>query len=197
MDRIEFERLALEHLDAVYRMAFHLTRNQESAEDLTQEVYVRALRPKAVDGFQDRTAADGSGGMRSWLFTICHNVFYSQVKREAKAPVAMGELHGASATEQLPDDPPPAWDMASLDWEQVDERLKAAIENLRPEFREVLLLWGVEGLKYREIGEILGVPIGTVMSRLHRARQAVTRALGSDPEAASELGIRAGGSGKG
>lgn len=193
MERKEFEQLALEHLDAVYRMAYHLTRDPQAAEDLTQEVYVRALRPSAVAGFEDRSSEaagrSSSSGMRSWLFTICHNVFYSQIKRAAKAPVALGELHGASETEPMPDDPLPAWDLASFDWEQVDGRLKSLIEGLRPEFREVLLLWGVEGLKYRQIGEILGIPIGTVMSRLHRARRTLTEAMEADPELASELGL--------
>jgi RNA polymerase sigma-70 factor (ECF subfamily) len=59
----------------------------------------------------------------------------------------------------------------------VDDRLKAAIERLKPDYREVLLLWGVEGMKYREIADILGIPIGTVMSRLHRARSILTEEL--------------------
>ena len=64
-----------------------------------------------------------------------------------------------------------------MQWEHVDERLKEAIERLRPEYRTVLLLWGVEGLKYREIAEIEDIPIGTVMSRLHRARSILSNQL--------------------
>ncbi len=179
MERTEFEQLALQHIDAVYRMALHLSRDPEAAQDLVQEVYLRALKPSAVAGFEDRTSEAG-GGMRSWLFTICHNVFYSQLKRAARGPVAVAEFHGASKSERLPDEPPAAWDMASFDWQHVDGKLCKIIEELRPEFREVLLMWGVNGLKYREIGEILGIPIGTVMSRLHRARKAVADALGEN-----------------
>ncbi|MEO0587556.1 MAG: sigma-70 family RNA polymerase sigma factor, partial [Planctomycetota bacterium] len=71
----------------------------------------------------------------------------------------------------------PAWDLASLDWEQVDDRLKAAVQELPDHYREVLLLWAVEGLKYREIADVLGVALGTVMSRLYRARAILTEKL--------------------
>jgi len=87
------------------------------------------------------------------------------------------ELHGAVDESARPDEPAPAWNLESLDWEHVDERIKAAIEGLRPEYRTVLLLWGVEGLKYREIAEIEAVPIGTIMSRLHRARSILAEQL--------------------
>lgn len=179
MEREQFERLALEQLDAVFRLAFHLTRRQDEAEDLVQDVYARAFRPQAIASFEDRSGPDRSqgDGIRSWLFTICHNLFYSKTKRNALGPQSVPELYGEQSTERPPDEPPPAWDLASLDWDQVDGRLKSAIEGLKPEYREVLLLWGVEGLKYREIGTILGVPIGTVMSRLHRARKLVSDAL--------------------
>jgi len=172
MDRQAFEREALSHLEAVYRLAVHLTRNPERAEDLVQDVYVRALRPKAVDTFEER-----GGGMRAWLFTVAHNVFYSKIKRESNAPTAVGEFFSEAADEPPPGEAPPAWDLASLNWDHVDGRLKAAIEDLSNEHREVLLLWGVEELKYREIATILDVPIGTVMSRLHRARKLVADAL--------------------
>jgi RNA polymerase sigma-70 factor, ECF subfamily len=186
MERPEFERLALEHLEAVYRMAFHLTRNADASEDLVQEVYVRALKPGAVAGFQTM-----GGGMRAWLFAIAHNVFYSKAKRDGRGPRSVAEFFGEAGDEALPGEPPPAWDLASLDWEQVDARLKLAIDELRPEYREVLLMWGVEELKYREIAVILNVPIGTVMSRLHRARKLVADRLAEDDGTVAELGIRA------
>lgn len=185
MLRSEFERLALEHLDAVYRMALKLTRNPDEASDLVQEMYLRALR-------SFKTYEERGSGMRPWLFTIAHNAFNSRKKRESKAPIAVEEFFEADQRERAPDAPPPAWDLASLDWEHVDERLKKAIESLKDEHREALLLWGVEGLKYREIAEIMGVPIGTVMSRLHRARRALADELG---ELAAELGFEAGAEG--
>lgn len=194
MERAKFETLALEHLDAVYRMALHLTRRPEAAEDLVQEVYARAFRPKTIDRFVDMSPDDdplsGSGGMRSWLFAITHNVFYSKVKREARQPTAVGEFFAEEGSETPPDEAPPAWSRAELDWEHVDDRLKDAIEELKDEYREVLLMWGVDGLKYREIAEILGVPIGTVMSRLHRARKLLADRLMKEPDAADEMGLR-------
>lgn len=186
MERNEFERLALEHLDAVYRMAFHLTRRPDEAQDLVQEVYVRALRPATIARFEESA---GSGGMRSWLFAICHNLFYTKLKRDARRPVSVDEFYGAASNEPPPDEPPPAFDLSQFDWEQVDGKLKALIDDLKPEYREVLLMWGVEGLKYREIATILEVPIGTVMSRLHRARKLLADQLTSDPQTAGNLGL--------
>jgi RNA polymerase sigma-70 factor (ECF subfamily) len=186
LERVEFEKLALEHLDAVYRMAFHLSRRQEEAEDLVQEVYVRAMRPGVIERFEESA---GSGGMRSWLFAICHNVFYTRAKRASRQPVAVEDFYSASGTESVPGEAVAAWDRASLDWEQVDGRLRSVIDGLKEEYREVLLMWGVDGLKYREIATILEVPIGTVMSRLHRARKLVAEGLVSDEGAMRDLGL--------
>lgn len=181
MDRQEFETKALEHLDAVYRMALQLARHPDEASDLVQETYLKALR--AAERFEER-----GGGIRPWLFKILHNVFYSRLDKAKRQPVLMEDMPGAGANEPTPDEPSPAWDLASLDWEQVDQRLRAAIERLRPEYRTVLLLWGVEGLKYREIAEIHGIPIGTVMSRLHRARNILGAQLAEFAEEKGLLG---------
>lgn len=182
MNRQEFERLALEQMDAVYRMAFHLCHSAERAEELVQEVYVRALRPSAVETFEPE-----SGGIRPWLFVICHNIYYSQGKSAARDAKGSELIDDAVDARPGPDEAPPAWDRATMNWEHVDGRLKRAIERLKPEFREVLLLWAVEGLKYREIAEVLGVRLGTVMSRLHRARRMLADELTSDPSAKDEL----------
>jgi RNA polymerase sigma-70 factor (ECF subfamily) len=194
MERVDFEQQALEHLDAVYRMAFHLARRHEEAEDLVQEVYTRAFRPSAIERFEDNSA-EGGGGMRAWLFAICHNVFYSRIKREARQPAAVDTFFEESGTERRPDEPPPQWDGEPLNTEHIDAALKDAIEELKPEYREVLLMWGVEGLKYREIAAILEVPIGTVMSRLHRARKLLADRLLGDEDAAERLGLRKDGAG--
>lgn len=188
MDRAAFERLALEQLDAVYRMALHLTRHPEEADDLVQDVYARALRPSVVAGFEDRST-DGTGSMRAWLFTITHNVFYTSLKKQARQPQAVGEFFGQTSDEVTPGEASPAWDRSSFDWQQVDGTLKAAIDGLKPEFREVLLMWSIDGLKYREIAAILEVPIGTVMSRIHRARKLLADELLADEGASDTLGI--------
>ncbi len=170
MIRNKFEKLALEHLDAVYRMAMTLSHHPDDAADLVQETYLKALR--AADGFEER-----GGGIRPWLFKILHNVFYTRVSRAKRDPLTVAEFHGLADDDPGPGEPSPAWSLDVFDWEHVDDRLKSAIENLSPEYRVVLLLWGVEGMKYRQIAEIEGIPIGTVMSRLFRARNILAREL--------------------
>lgn len=170
MDRENFENLSLEHLEAVYRLALQLSRHPDEASDLVQETYLKALR--ASERFEET-----GGGIRPWLFKILHNVFYTRLAKAKRGPVSMEALEAAPADDAPPDEPGPAWDLENLDWEHVDERLKTAIEQLRPEYRTVLLLWAVEGLKYREIAQIQEIPIGTVMSRLHRARSILTQQL--------------------
>jgi len=178
--REEFEPLALEHMESVYRMAMQLTRHPDEAADLVQETYLKALRASA--SFEEQ-----GGGMRPWLFKILHNAFYSRVAKEKRGPTSVENFPAEASSEKAPEDPGPAWNLAALDWEHVDGRLKAAIEALSPEYREVLLLWGVEGMKYREIAMIMDVPIGTIMSRLHRARSILARQLTS---LADDSGLR-------
>jgi len=179
LEREAFEQDAMQHVDAVYRMAMQLARHPEDASDLVQETYLKALR--SCGGFEDR-----GRGSRPWLFKILHNVFYSRKRKEKRAPMSVEKFHDDALDEPGPDEPCPAWDLESLDWEHVDERLKAAIDDLKPEYRSILLLWGVEGLKYREIAEIQNIPIGTVMSRLHRARSILATELS---ELAEETGL--------
>lgn len=180
LERGEFERLALEQLDPLHRMAMQICRRHDEAADLVQETYLRAL--KAADRFEDQ-----GQGVRPWMYRILFNTFYTKRKRDNRGPVSVGEFFGEDDRESGPAEPPPAWDLSSLDWEHVDERLKAAIEALKPEYRAVLLLWGVEGMKYREIANIVESPIGTVMSRLHRARKLLADALA---DCAEDLGVR-------
>jgi RNA polymerase sigma-70 factor (ECF subfamily) len=151
-------------------MALQLARHPDEAADLVQETYLKALR--AADRFSET-----GGGMRPWLFKILHNLFFTRVARAKRESASSeGEATVASA-DPAPDEPEAAWDLRDLDWEHVDERIKHSIERLKPEYRSVLLLWGVEGMKYREIAEIQDVPIGTVMSRLHRARSVLMQDL--------------------
>ncbi len=174
----QFRQLALNEMDSLYRMAFHLCRHPDEASDLVQETYLRALNAEAGFELRDR-------GIRPWLFKILHNVFYTRVGK-AKREVTLGDDLRPESVESEIDSPPPAWDLASLDWEQVDERLKHAIEELDPRYRSVLLLWAVEGLKYREVADVLDIPLGTVMSRLYRARAVLSEQLA---EYAAEQGI--------
>ena len=180
MDSAAFRELALAELDSVYRMAMHLTHHPDEASDLVQETYLKAM--KAEDRFELR---DPEKGVRPWLFKILHNAFYTRKGKQKREPTIADDLAPQSVESEL-DAPPPAWDLEHLDWEQVDDRLKHAIEALPEHYREVLLLWAVEGLKYKEIAEVLGVALGTVMSRLYRARSTLSANL---VEYAREQGI--------
>lgn len=170
MDRRELESLALEHLDAVYRLAVHLTRDPNEARELVREVYARALRPRSVEGF-----TPGAAGFRPWLFAIAHQAFFSRGRGKTRSRPAH-EVDTAPA-ERPPEEPPPAWDRVLLDGEQADGRLSAAIDGLSGEHRELLLLWGAERLTYGQIAEIVGLPVGTTMSRLHLARRLIADRL--------------------
>lgn len=172
--------MAMAEIDAVYRMAMHLSRHPDSASDLVQETYLKAF--KSWQTFELRDA-----GIKPWLFRILHNTFFTDRKKRQREPTLGDDLPDPQSNATLPDEAEPAWDLASLDWEQVDDRLKHAIEALPDHYREVLLLWAVEGLKYREVSDVLGVKLGTVMSRLHRAREQLSAALA---ELASEHGIQ-------
>ncbi len=165
----EFRQLAMSELEAVHRMAFHLTRNADDAGDLLQETYLRAFA--AQDTFELR-----EHGIRPWLFKILHTVFYTNIGKRQREPTLAEDLQHEAVASEL-EHAPPCWDLETLDWEHVDERLKHAIADLPPHYRDVLLLWAVESLKYRQIAEVLKVPLGTVMSRLYRARAILSQHL--------------------
>jgi len=162
----EFEKLALEQIDMLYRIARRLTRDPGRAEDLVQETYLRALRGRDKFDLQQY-------GIRPWLLRIMHNLHVTRSEREARQPTAVEEEH-LDATSQTPLDSLPL-DPASF--EGMDEHLVKAIHLLPPEYQTVLILWAVDELAYKEIADALGVPIGTVMSRLHRARQKLSEQL--------------------
>ena len=178
METQALRQLLLDEMDAVYRMAMHLAKHPDEASDLVQETYLKALRAEARFELREQ-------GVRPWLFKILHNTFYTRVGRQKREPTIADDMAHDAMPSEL-DAPPPAWDLAHLDWEQVDDRLKHAIDELPDHYREVLLLWAVEGLKYREISEVLDVALGTVMSRLYRARAILSRNLA---ELAAEQGI--------
>ena len=169
MEPQTFRQLAIAEFDSVYRMAIHLIRHRDGAADLTQETYLRAF--KAEKNFELR-----SKGIRPWLFKILHNAYYTQLGKQRREPTLAEDLHSQTAAQEL-ETPSPCWDLAALDWEQVDDRLKRAIEQLPVHYREILLLWAIEGLKYREIADVTGVAMGTVMSRLYRARAILSEKL--------------------
>ncbi len=166
-----FQEIALPHLDAVYRIARVLTSNEAEADDLTQETFTRALR--AFDRFELRDY-----GARPWLLRILHNVFYterSRRKREFKLPDEVDFDHFADEESSTTSQP---LALDTVDWEQFDEEIKEAVAGLQPEYRLVLLLWAFEDLSYKEIAHVCGCALGTVMSRLYRARRQLSERLG-------------------
>ncbi len=182
MDRQTFERLALDHLDSVHRLAMQLCRRPDVAADLVQETYLKAFR--AGDRFEEKGA-----GIRAWLFKILHNAYFNRTAKERNQPVTAESILETADPEPGPDAPSPAWDLSTLNWDHVDDRLRQAIDRLKPEYRTVLLFWAVEGMKYREIADIVDVPVGTVMSRLHRARTILMQELA---EMAEEMRLQSG-----
>ena len=152
-----FEETVLPHLDAAFNYARWLTRNEADAEDVVQDACVRAMR--FFSSLRDDDA-------RAWLFTIVRNAWYSRVSR--KANVAEGTRLNDGQDER----PDNALDPEERLLQQHTVGLvRAALEQLPVDFREVIVLREIEGLSYKEIAEVAGVPVGTVMSRLARARE--------------------------
>lgn len=165
-DRGAFDTESLAHFRSVYRTALRLTKNAADAEDLTQETYARALG--ASGRFQWGT------NLKAWLFTILRNVDRNRKRDRARAIViidgeAVDRFEGASASSETPE--------ALLLRDAMSPDLRAAIESLPRALRQTVWLRDVEDLSYAEIAQRLDVPIGTVMSRLSRARELLYRRL--------------------
>ena len=151
-----FEQLMLPHLDAAHNLACWLLRNPHDAEDAVQDACLRAH-----GAFARFHGSDG----RAWFLTIVRNVCYSRLRDRRREPeeVAFEDDFHASADD--------AADANAVAWREIKGHLLAeALKRLAPEFREVIVLHEIEGLGYREIANVAAVPIGTVMSRLARAR---------------------------
>ena len=165
--RTAFAEEALTHLDTLYRGALRLTRDPDQAQDLVQEAYLRALRYQ--HSYQTGT------NMKAWLFAIMRNLFWDRFKGVRKDDVSLDNVGDFVLYEKLRDEgAKPEADV--LDRIATTE-VVAAVEKLPPLHREVVLLVDVEGFSYKDAAQALGVPIGTVMSRLHRARQQLQRSL--------------------
>ena len=160
-----FEQSIMPHMNAAYNLARWLSGNESDAQDVVQESYLRAF--KFFNGFR-------GGNSRAWLLRIVRNTFYDWLKhnrREETGPAFEEGLQNAVDTSATPD---------TLLLEKTDhELLRKTIAELPLEFREILVLRELEGFSYKEISEIAGVPLGTVMSRLARSREDLrTRLMG-------------------
>ena len=184
MAKDPFETEALSFLDALYRTALRMTRSEADAEDLVQETYIRAFRFK--EQFTPGT------NLKAWLFRILTNTFINSYRRRKAQPEMtdlddvdefslyrrMNDLKAASSS------PDPETEFLNG---IVDTEVKDALSELPEKFRNVVLL-DVEGFSYKEIAEMLDIPIGTVMSRLHRGRKFLQKRL---IDVAQERGIAA------
>jgi len=162
----DFEREALPHLDTLYRVALRFAGEPSGAEDLVQDTMLRAFR--GWSGFRPGT------NVRAWLLTILRNTFINEYRRRRREPVPMDldaiepyAVHEATASD-------PEGEFFS---QIVDARVLQAVDALPEPFREVVVLSDMEGLNYAEIAEAVGVPVGTVKSRLFRGRRQLQRDL--------------------
>lgn len=167
--RAAFKAEALIHLDAVYRYAHSLTRDRSEAEDLTQDTFLQALRH--WDQFKSGTNA------RAWLFTICRNLFLRQRERRSREePTEAAALDGlatALETFAVPSDA----GRALFDAPELGDVIRKELDKLPAEYREVVELSDLQDQSYADIAQVLGVPLGTVKSRLFRGRRLLQEAL--------------------
>lgn len=181
-DQDKFAEQAMEYTDALYGAALRMTRNPADAEDLLQETYLKAYR--GFGTFQEGT------NLKAWLYRILTNTFINSYRAKQRRPDEsalddiedlylyrrIGALEGGTAGRSAEEEVLESF---------TDTDIKDAIESLPEQFRIAVLLSDVEGFSYKEISDIVGVPLGTVMSRLHRGRKALQKAL-------VEVGMRRG-----
>jgi RNA polymerase sigma-70 factor (ECF subfamily) len=173
-DNTRFANVVLPHLDDAYALARWVMGNRADAEDVVQDACLRALR--GISGYS-------GGNGRAWTLAIVRNAAYDWLRKNR--PAAIVPVDDLESVERLaPRDhaaaTPPVDPETALIAKTDELRLQAAIEALPTAFRETVVLRDVQGLGYREIAEITGVPIGTVMSRLARARERLIETLGAE-----------------
>jgi len=170
----EFESAALEHIDSLFNVGMRMTRNREEAEDLVQETYLKVHR-------FSHTFKEGSN-LKAWLFKILRNTFINSFRKKIREPkeVRYNEIEDFYLYNRIKTDKANdvnlSGDIANI-YEFLDDEVKNAVDNLPVAFKEVVLYSDIEELSYGEISEIIGCPIGTVKSRLFRARKLLQKSL--------------------
>lgn len=160
----EFEKEALPHMDALYNFALRMTGDSDDANDLVQDTYLKAFR--FFDKFEKGT------NCKAWLFRILKNTFINTYRKKTKEPDKVDYEDVESFYENVK---PSSTDSAHLEKEiydnLLDDEISAAIASLPDDFKTVVILSDIEGFTYDEIADFVDVPVGTVRSRLHRARK--------------------------
>ncbi len=175
--RKEFEELAMPHVDSLYNMALRMSTNKEDAEDLVQETYLKAYR--FFDTFQKGT------NVKAWLFKILRNTFINKYRKAISSPSEVLyediELVNSYVSNNNEPDTRESIDTLKSKVESLDDILgddiKNAIDSLPIEYREAIIYSDIEELTYKDIAEIINVPIGTVKSRINRARSLLRKNL--------------------
>jgi RNA polymerase sigma-70 factor, ECF subfamily len=167
-----FEELAMPHFAKLYNFAHWLTQDRAAAEDLVQETYMKALR--GFSSFQQGT------NFRAWMYKILRNTFLT-TKAGLKASVSLDSDGDDKPAEPAVTETPESALLARVELETIQN----ALEKLPVKFREIILLCDLEEMSYQEIAETVGIPIGTVMSRLSRARKAMRELLAAKLQGAS------------
>ena len=158
-----FEETILPHLDAAYNLARWIMNNDQDAEDMVQESYLRAY--KYFAGYQ-------GGNSRSWLLTIVRNTCYTWLRQNRAQALTIDlddEIYSSESDLLNPE--------MLLQHNASHQMVRRALAKLPPEFRELIILREIEGMSYKQIANIAGIPIGTVMSRLARSRQRLKECL--------------------
>ncbi|MEO6571473.1 MAG: sigma-70 family RNA polymerase sigma factor [Ilumatobacteraceae bacterium] len=173
-DQNDFAEQAMEYAPQLYSAALRMTRNRADAEDLVQEAYLRGFR--SFHTFKQGT------NLRAWLFRILTNAYINRYRAKQRRPQEseLGDLEDLYLYRRLGSMETAAASLSAEDQFMdlfTDDEVKQALEDLSDNFRLPVLLADVEGFAYKEIAEMLDIPIGTVMSRLHRGRKAMQRAL--------------------
>jgi RNA polymerase sigma-70 factor (ECF subfamily) len=173
-DQANFERDALQYSRQLYSAAMRMARNPSDAEDLVQETFLKAYR--AYDSFEEGT------NLKAWLYRILTNTYINKYRKDSRRPseTDLGDVEDLYLYRRLGSED--TVDVSRTTEDRVldglvESDIKAAVEELPENFRMPVLLADLEGFSYKEIAEILDIPIGTVMSRLHRGRKAMQKRL--------------------
>lgn len=165
-----FEEEFLPQIDALYTFAYHLTYNEEDANDLVQETYLKAYR--FIDSYNEGTNA------KAWLFRILKNAFINQYRKKSKQPTRVDYEEIINYHDEEDTNYSSYLDLREeMFQDMMGDEVTTAINSLPVDFRVVILLCDIEGFTYEEIAKIIDIPIGTVRSRLHRARNMLKEKL--------------------